>query len=660
MPAARKPPSAARKSTKADRKQQAEEAWSILAALKRPFANRDAKWPVRRRVRNAEEEPPVPEAYRGTAIRHKSRELDFLVRQITALLGDNREQYVVYAPKEDEKTRQLADEFQQAISALMEILEDQYPMGRPRDIAHDRQTADGLAIEKITFNWNFFREILKTKSEHEDWQQAFERYVKEHRSLPFRRVPVDPLTCYWEYDIDGLSAVAEYGKARVSALKETYGDDVSIVNTLSRIPVSDMSTGPYGATSGEIGTSGYSDSGDLVTYIELWTRREFWLLVESGDGQSREVLVRKEHPFGRPPYFFAPGIVTGSSDPLYQFQPLVNPLYQTTLELSLVRTARFNAAYLSSFKPFYVQYDSGGYELDEESGALKIHFLTPGNTVPSLKGGRIIPIDWTNLNELVQLEASLMNDRDRFGFQAILAGNPPSGESTAWAVRMLRDQGMIQFNGVLRNFAQMREEEIRFIVDFCRNVLKMDVPITRRIEDERGNGRMQVLKLTKEMANAGFDIQVRVTANKASDRIAIVEEFRRAHEAGEVPQRMVLEEGWGFNNATQIQREVLSERVRMAMLPQLVELAFQIGVSGALSALREQLPEEPLPDLTGTPPGQEATPGKVPPPSVMRPGQPPSGEIPGGVVEAGMGQGLVPPEIPPEAPTAPIPGGPFG
>lgn len=34
------------------------EAWQILAALRKPFGNRDTKWPVRRRVRMREEEPP--------------------------------------------------------------------------------------------------------------------------------------------------------------------------------------------------------------------------------------------------------------------------------------------------------------------------------------------------------------------------------------------------------------------------------------------------------------------------------------------------------------------------------------------------------------------------------------------------------------------------
>jgi hypothetical protein len=651
MPEPRKP----KKKEPEPRKVQSDaaEAWSILASLKRPFANRDAKWPIRRRVRNAEEEPPVPEAYSGTAIRHKSRELDWLVRQITALLGDNREQYIVYAPRDTEEMQKLADECQQAIAALMELLEDQYPMGRPRDIAHDRQTADGLAIEKITFNWDFFKHLIDTKGTNEDWQEAFERFVRENRELPFRRVPVDPLTCYWEYDIDGLTAIAEYGQVRLSALKETYKDDAHIINIINRIPVPEgVETGRF--ASNEIRPYGTSlDAGDTVTCIELWTRSEFWLLVEAGDGSGREVLVRRKHPFKRPPYFFAPGIVTGSPDPLYQFQPLVNPLYQTTLELSLVRTARFNAAYLSSFKPFYIQYDSGGVEMDEESGALKIHFLTPGNTIPSLKGGRIVPIDWTNLNELVQLEASLMSDRDRFGFQSILAGQAPSGESTAWATRMLRDQGMIQFNGVLRNYAQMREEEIRFIMDFCRDVLKMDLPIARRVVGPDGKPFVKVLKLTKQMVNAGFDIQVRVSANKATDRIAIVEEFRRAHEAGEVPLRMVLEEGWGFNNASQIMAETLDEKIRQAMLPQLVELAFQIGVTGALEALREKLPEQALPDLEGNVPGGGAA-GPVQPPAPIREGVPPSGEIPGGIVEPGMGQGLVPPELPPEAPTAPM------
>lgn len=376
--------------------------------------------------------------------------------------------------------------------------------------------------------------------------------------------------------------------------------------------------------------------------------------------------MRQKHPFGRPPYFFAPAIITGSTNPLYQFKPLIEPMYQTTMELSMVRTARFNAAYLSSFKPFYVRYTGNGPEAqDEESGGLKIHFLMPGNEIPSLKGGEIVPIDFTNTEDLQGVEASLMQDRDRFGFQAILAGNQSaSGDSTAWATRTLRDQGMIQFNGVLRNYAQMLEEEARFLLMLVGDVIKMDMPISRRLyDDNKGRGTVQTLKITKEMATAGFDIQIRLSAGKASDRIAIVEEFRRAHEAGEVPLRMVLEEGWGFQNVSQIMDEVVDEQIRQQMIPKAVELIFQVGVAGALDELQKLLPQTSPPDPTamaqqaaaqGAPPPDGAQGGAPAPqgmPGEMNPGQPPSGEIPAGIVEPGMGQGLQSQNIPPEQPT---------
>lgn len=662
MPAARKPskakPTTPKKS--ADKERGASEAWQILASLRRPFSDRDAKWPVRRRVRNREEEPPVPEAYAGTSMRHKSAELDFMVRQIVALLGENKEQYTVYAPQESEEINRLADETQKAIAALMELLEDFHPIERPRPLCHDYQTADGLAIEKLSFNWDFFSRVIDTKSEEEDWSSAFTKYVKDKRELPIRRSVIDPLTCYWEFDIDGLAAVAEYGDARRSALTDTYKGEMSIMNSLSRIPISENTTEEGGGTTGGIGVGGYQDNGDLVRVVEIWTRTEFFLLAE-GDGDEREVLVRQKHPFGRPPYFFAPGILTGSHNPLHKFQPLVYPMYQTTLELSAVRTARFNAAYLSSFKPFYVQYEGGEAQQDEESGGLKVHFLMPGNNIPSIKGGKIVPIDWTNLDDLVSLEQSLMQDRDRFGFQAILAGNVgASGDSTAWSTRMLRDQGMIQFNGVLRNYAQMRKEEIYFVFDLCKNVLKgIDLPITREIDDIKnpGRGLIKTILLTQKMVNAGFSFQVRLSAGKASDRIAIVEEFRRAHEAGEVPLRWVLEEGWGFQNASDIMDEVLDEQLRKQMMPKAIEMIFQIGVAGALDALRKELPDTAPPspaevqaqtDQQAQADAQAQAQGGGPPPAEAGGGGGGGNNMPGGVVEPGMGQGLAAPQIPPE------------
>lgn len=656
MPPRRKPadsPTKAKSAPKAsqsrEKKASAAEAWNILAALRRPFGDRDSKWQTRRRVRNREEEPPVPEAYAGTALRHKSFELDYMVRQVVSLLGENKEQVVLFSPSESEENYRLADQTQQALSALMELLEDYHPIQRPRPLCHDYQTADGVAIEKVSFNWEFFKKVVDSKGKEEDWANAFERYVREKRELPIRKSVIDPLTCYWEFDVDGLVAVAEYGKARRSALKDTYKNENHILNALNRIPISDNTTDGNGATVGAIGYSNsYQDRGDLVTVIEIWTRNEFFLLAE-GDGDEREVLMRQKHPFNRVPYFFAPGIQTGSANPLFQFKPLVEPMYQTTMELSMVRTARFNASYLSSFKPFYVEYSGAGAEAEEAEGAQKIHFLMPGNHIPSLKGGKLVPIDYTDLSDLKDVEGSLMADRDRFGFQAILAGNQQaSGDSTAWATRTLRDQGMIQFNGVLRNYSQMLEEEARFIMFLVSEVIKMDLPISRRLPPSSGSnvGTIKTLKLTQKMCKAGFDVQIRLSAGKASDRIAIVEEFRRAHEAGEVPLRMVLEEGWGFQNVSQIMDEVVDEQIRQAMLPKAIEMIFQIGVAGALEQLKAFLPENQPPDPNIMPQPQPQVPG------AMQPGQAPGGEIPGGIVEPGMGQGLAPQQIPMEQPTA--------
>ena len=148
------------------------------------------------------------------------------------------------------------------------------------------------------------------------------------------------------------------------------------------------------------------------------------------------------------------------------------------------------------------------------------------------------------------------------------------------------------------------------------------------------------------MGIVGFDVHVKLNAGRAADRIAIVEEFRRAHEAGEVPLRMVLEEGWGFQNATQVMEERIDEDIQKQMIPKAIEIIFQVGVSGALDILVKELPQTPIPNPT-----------EMPPP--LPPHQPPGGEIPGGVVEPGMGQGLIPPQLPPEAPgNVPLPVGP--
>lgn len=648
-------------------RQAASECWQILASLRRPFAERDAKWPIRRRIRQREESPPVPEAYSGSSLVHKSSELDFMVRQLVALLAENKEQYIIYAPQETEEAARLADDCQRAVAALMEMLEDQHPIDRPRPILHDYQVADGVAIEKITFNWDFFSRVLKSKGADKDWTTAFSDYVRDNKELPLRRTAIDPLEAYWEFDIDGLTAVAEYGRARRSALRSTYKgteNEASILNALSRIPVSDNGGDYQGYAVNNVTSGGvYSDVGDLLTVVEVWTRDEFILMAEGdNEGGEREILVRQKHPYGRPPYFFASGIITGSTNPLHKYRPLVLPMYPLSLELSAVRTARLNAAFLSSFKPFYIEYDGGNVEMDEEAGGIKVHFLTPGNNIPSIKGGKIVPINWTDLSELVKLEQSLMGDRDRFGFQAILAGNTAaSGDSTAWATRMLRDQGMVQFNQVLKNYAQMREEEIRFIFKLVRDIVKDDLPIVQRYQstemrDAKGNRRnmTKIIKLTQKMVDAGFDIQVNLSAGKASDRISIVEEFRRAHQAGEIPMRMVLQEGWQFQNVSEIMDEVNDEQIRQQIIPDAVKLIFQAAVSGSLAPLSAVLPQNPAPNpqdfqqtaggaASNGAPGQMNTPNT---PGAINPNQPPGGALPPGAQEPGIGESLSPQEIP--------------
>lgn len=612
----------------------------------------------------------VPEAYTGTALRHKSAELDWAVRQIVSLLGENREQYIIYALDETQAMQRLADETQKVVSALMQMLDERHPIERPRQLCHDYQVADGVAVEKFTFPQEFFDTVRKSKGD-KSWRDAFSEYVRVEKELPLRKHAVDPFTLYWEFDLNGLAVVAEHARARKSSLMEDYAENKNVLDAISRIPVGDGFT-PGSATTGSsttvsVGSPGattFQDTGEMVSILEVWTRKEFFLLADN-DGE-KQVLLREKHPFKRPPYFFAPGILTGSQNPLHQFQPLVLPMYPLSLELSAVRTARLNAAFLSSFKPFYVKYNAGVSE-DEESGNIKIHFLLPGSNIPSIKGGEIVPIEWTNLDELEKLEASLMQDRERFGFQAILAGNiQASGESTAWATRMMRDQGMVQFNGVLRNYAQMRAEEVRFIMTFVRDVLKMDLPVARYINETQGKktGRIQMLHLTKEMCESGFEVQCRLTAGKASDRISIVEEFRRAHEAGEVPMRMVREEGWQFENASEIEDEVLDEQIRQSLMPKLMEQIVAKAVQGAEQELAQPQnlsPEEAAAqaqqqaDLQQQAEAQAAAQqagGTTPLP--QGPQNAITGEMPAGAAEAGLQQGLVPPEIPPETAQGPV------
>lgn len=646
-------------------KQRVSEAYDIVSALRRPFKDRDDVWPNRRRVRDREDEPPIPEAYAGTTIRHKSSELDFMVNQIVSLLSENPEQYVVYGMDETEEMNRLSDQAQEAVSSLMEHMEGNHPIERHRLLIHDYQVADGVGIEKLTFNWDFYNRLSDGKADDGNWKEAFQSYIKENKELPIKRAVIDPLTCYWEFDVDGLVAVAEYGAARRSALKDTYGDDVHIVNALSRIPMSENTNEDSGATIGGIGYAGfnYGDPGDLVTVIEVWTRKEFMLIAE-GDKGEKELLIRQKHPFKRPPYFFAPGRLTGNANPLHKYKPIVGPMYQTTQELSMVRSARFNAAYLSSFKPFYIEYPDGRIASDQESGVITMNFLMPGNEIPSIKGGKIVPLDWTNLDDLQNVEMSLMGDRDRFGFQAILAGNQAaSGDSTAWETRMLKDQGMIQFNQVLRNFAQMREEEIYFIVDIVRRVLKDDLPIiTYMYDNNTAKGKAKFNHITMKMADAHLGYQVRVNAGKASDRIPLVEEYRRAHEAGEVPMRMVLEEGWGFQNVGEIMDEVTDEMIRQQLLPKAMEIIMQVATAGTLDSLRSFLPDQAAPDPNQLNAQQAEAAAIAPPgtlggevPGQINPGEAPGGEIPGGIAEAGMGQGLVPQGIPPEESMANLP-----
>jgi|GEM_PF-3013127 len=595
-----------------------------------------------------------------------SAELDWAVRQIVSLLGENREQYIVYAPDETQAMQRKADETQKAVSALMQMLDERHPIERPRQLCHDYQVADGVAVEKITFPQEYFDLVRKSKGD-KGWRDAFAEYVRKEKELPLRKHAIDPFTLYWEFDINGLAAVAEHSRARKTALTEEYAENQNVLDAIARLPVGE-GYGPGASTYGNSTTpsvgsgsnSTFDDSADSLTVLEVWTRKDFFLVAESGGVQ--EILVRQKHSFKRPPYFFAPGILTGSQDPLHQFQPLVLPMYPLALELSAVRTARLNAAFLSSFKPFYVKYNAGVSE-DEEAGNVKIHFLMPGANIPSIKGGEIVPIQWTNLEELEKMEQTLMADRERFGFQAILAGNvQASGESTAWATRMMRDQGMVQFNGVLRNYAQMRADEVRFIMDFVRDVLKTDLPVSRRIEGERGkkNGRVETIYLTQEMCSSGFEVQCRLTAGKASDRISIVEEFRRAHEAGEVPMRMVREEAWQFENASEIGDEVLDEQIRQQLLPKAMEQIMAMAFAGAeeeLALPQNMSPEQAAADAQAQADAQmqqeqemaaQAAAMQAGGTTPLPQNNPISGEMPAGAAEAGLGQGLTVPEIPPD------------
>ena len=458
---------------------------------------------------------------------------------------------------------------------------------------------------------------------------------------PFRLVAVDPLTCYWFEDDDGIEILAEVGEKTLNPLLAAFEDEgLRYDSSKKRLYVTSEGSDVVGAgTTQQMATS---DLSTRVTYVEIRTRTKIAILIEhpkidsrvQGSSDEKGVILTFDNPFGpyTTGYVLVPADVTTEDDEADKYQPPVLASINNAHALNVLMTAQLSAAVESALAPPYVQIKEGQQvpESDEDKS-------------PEQKEGEI-PYVAGELKRAeapsVQLERiadRLIGQAAPYAFQEALSGDATSDTSGhRLAIQVAQaDLQLVPYQNARAE--AIKELMMGILYAIRRHGLSIYIPtLPDGIKDSR-SGKSRVAtkaKLTPEMADLNFDLIVTLGSETPVTKYAKWQALRDREEAGTAGYQTVVEQSDTENPEEEIKRVFEGKMLKATMeqtIPQLAEMV-AAAVKARFDAWmnpeqpqQEQQPELPFgaPPSTGLAAGGGAQPGiQMPLPGV---GLPPAG-----------------------------------
>lgn len=644
--------------------------WKLVDEIKKPFRQRDVKWKRRRdiRYRRLEAEliqlPLNPRVSDQALMVQQDESPNQEVHKRVKRLVANKPRFEVITYDDDPAAQRLAQDTEDGVRALYEWQArgktpfdwklTQFQQGDGLGIAKEtfvpghgdvlssyekdkvgeppeEESAESSAVEKAeikasnTAKSAYSAALTKHKGNTEKAYAQVTDDILRKELPPFRFTAVDPLSCYWWEDDDGIEVICEVGYKTLNPLLAAFADyGLRYDKTKSRFyedktgsDVAGSSTSPilsYGNTS----TTGWGApaTGDLSTrvkYMEIRTRDEIAILFEhpklkekqpADTEDDRGIALHFDNPFGpyTTGYVLVPGDVTTEDAEEDKYQPTILASLNAAPALNVLATAELSAALEAALSPPYVK-------VTPEQN------LSPTEEDKTItEGGGEIPVIPGELKRMespaVQLEKiadRIIAEKRPYDFQDSLAGGAMgdvSGHRLAIQVAQA-DIQMVPYQNARQ--AAIKELMMGALYAIRQHGLTIYIPTLPNTVSTGSKVRVaDQAYLSPEMADLNFELLITLGSETPVTKYAKWEALKIREESGTIGYQTVIEQSDVENPMDEMKRVFEGKMLKAVMEQTIPDLANEVA-----TAVRRRLQDFLKPPQEQIPP-QEPVQGQLP------------------------------------------------
>ena len=477
----------------------------------------------------------IPEELRATDFEYHSMDLDEAVHDLAAFMSGAQQTWIVN-PSRDRDQRKVDDE-ESALHAIYgpngkleqeaggevqymvwqnqvdpagqgiykQTLKRDYPLRMPKRRYDDNLGDDGDDYEE---NPEYKPATRKRKDSSTARYRETDASLGKRRDsfmedeFPWQYRSIDPIH-FFEITQDGAPVVQGEFSARSAAI---LGDH-------NRADLNGVENGFVYLSEADSDGNGQQ----VVNTIEFWTATMGYLCVmdaQSKNGEERrlEELRSWSHPYGRPPYYSANGLMTNDKGVALRYSGAFSKLLSETPLLNHLETMHFNAVHRGYFPMYYPvkdqAYQGSAIPMEAEQIQAVTHADMERTELPPGWKWEVMPSGFEP-DLTFQLQAARERVKDS-ALVAVLRGNAVGAGDSGAKISLL-------INAATRNIDPFRRHHEGAFTEMAQNMLsvskrlKLDLHVSVETQTEEGSRLVKSLTLrSSDIRSTAVEMQLNV------------------------------------------------------------------------------------------------------------------------------------------------------
>lgn len=537
--------------------------------------------------------------YHDVGLRYHSFKPQHELNQFTAVLDTASTTFSVNARTEKAEDKEAAQNWEHWLNAAvlyMTAISDALRLSR------SERTSIGVGIWKFDLKREWLKREMETDGDYstrlrKDWENRLKL------GLPFVWSSINPLTCAWFRDAEGIPVFVEQSMRPINPILKEFQqgyEDGAFLDLGEGEPVD----------------QGVSTMMEQVKFTQVSTNETISYYVESkGDEKGQKLLKSYPNPWGRPPYVVVEGLLqAGSTEVDTRYIPLImGALVQAKYD-NFIESITFLAAYLTGTPVYDVFTKEGQPYIDPSTNQPMVIEVKPGAPmVTALPPGAELRQRTIAMGvDMDKMRLRLREDAEKYGFPSGLAGQAPEPRTPAYALAEAQGKAMLFIEPATKAEQRAFVEMAEMLGHVIKNYIQEEIPILSRVEDEKGEAKA----LTVGSDDIGdFDIKVGVTVPSTSLQLAKQEMMRKDVEDGFLSPETYQTDGIGIKDVERENRLIIADGLKKKLIPSIETHAMQISQERIKARLGSSIPvpqgavsEQGPPAAAPTRPAQQVRP----------------------------------------------------